>query len=162
MNLFERAVELRFIQWQLFDPSERCHDFACCGRPEGVTARRICGAGSIELHCWTLKFWSLPSKTWPWHHRRVRISGHSDSLNWWIWQLWFNFDGLFWDLWPLWPVLNFGSVAKGLLLLINHQGQVVSHSSAPEGQDELWSLWVDQNPGWWLTSIDNPLTFHLS
>lgn len=56
MNLFERAVELRFIQWQLFGPSERCHDFACFGRPEGVTARRICGAGSIELHCWTLKF----------------------------------------------------------------------------------------------------------
>lgn len=36
MNLFERAVELR-VHWQLSDPSERCHDFACFGRPEGVT-----------------------------------------------------------------------------------------------------------------------------
>jgi hypothetical protein len=48
MNLFERDVELR-VQWQLSDPSERCHDFACFGRPEGVTARRSCAAGSIEL-----------------------------------------------------------------------------------------------------------------
>ena len=81
MNLFERAVELRFTQWQLFDPSERCHDFACFERPEGVTARRSWQHGAALLDSEVLKFtkqnMTLASST-------CTDSGHTDSLNRWI------------------------------------------------------------------------------